>query len=65
MANRPQQKPQSEPSQPGLKVVEKPAEVSAPGGQGTPPAGEDASNQARQSEAAARRRVHPLRVWPD
>jgi hypothetical protein len=66
MANRPQQKPQSEPNPPGLKVVEKPAEGSAPSVQGDPAAGEkEASNQARHAEAAARRRLHPPRVWPD
>jgi hypothetical protein len=66
MAPRPQAKPQPEPGQPGLKVVEKPSEASTPAGQAKPAAEEDlAANQARQSEAAARRRLHPARVWPD
>jgi hypothetical protein len=66
MASRPQQKPQTEPNQPGLKVVEKPAESSAPRGQDSPRAGEGSeSKQGRHSEAAAQRRLHPHRVWPD
>jgi hypothetical protein len=60
MASRPQQRPKPEPGQPGLKVVEKPAESpesAAKDGQ--------AAAQARESEAASRRRLHPPRVWPD
>lgn len=67
MAPRPQQKPQPEPGQPGLKVVEKPAGASASGAKSNPGAGSDqaAANQSREAEAAARRRLHPPRVWPD
>jgi hypothetical protein len=66
MAARPQQKPQSESGQPGLKVVESQA---APSGSSEPPAPgaktDKTVNQARDSEAALRRRLHPPRVWPD
>lgn len=65
MATRPQQKPQSEPSQPGLKVVEKSAEVAPSIGQAKPAAKGDMAANQPQSQAAARRRLHPPRIWPD
>ncbi len=66
MASQPQQKPQSESGQPGLKVVESQAEPSASSGEPALEAKKgEPVNQARKSEAAARRRLHPPRVWPD
>lgn len=62
MPPRPQQKTQ--PAQPGLKVVD-----AEPGGQPDKgKLGETAKPTAEQQEedrAAARRRLHPPRVWPD
>jgi hypothetical protein len=65
MASRPQQKPEPAPSQPGLKVVEKPA-PSGPAGQSEPEAkNARAEDRTREAQAAARRRLHPPRIWPD
>ncbi len=67
MAPRPQQQPPAKPATPGLKVVEKQEEIAVPGGQVAPTAEdrEAEAYKARQAEAAARRRLHPPRVWPD
>ena len=64
---RPEQKPQPQAAQPGLKVVEKPAAgqkpVSAP--EAAEPEKQQDATQTRAAEAATRRRLHPARVWPD
>jgi hypothetical protein len=62
---RPQQKPQpaSQPSQAGLKVVDK-AEA-APSDKPAQPKVPAQSKAPAQDGAAARRRLHPARVWPD
>jgi hypothetical protein len=62
---RPQQHPQagSQPAQAGLKVVDSAkAESSGKPAQSTPTAGAKAPEQ---DAAAARKRLHPARVWPD
>jgi hypothetical protein len=65
---RPQQKPQpsAETGKPGLKVVDKTTENAAPAEPAKAEAkAEAAASKAAESEAAARRRRHPPRVWPD
>lgn len=66
---RPQHKPQPEPQSPqaGLKVVGNgQAEPSGAAQQaGKPAQGATTEKQAQASAAAARRRLHPARVWPD
>ena len=64
---RPQEKqpPGPDQNQPGLKVVDKDSgkRPEAPATDAAPQ--EDADQKARAAEAAARRRMHPPRVWPD
>jgi hypothetical protein len=65
MASRAQQKPQAEPGQPGLKVVERP-EPSGSAGHAQPEGGNaQTEDRTREAQEAARRRLHPPRVWPD
>jgi hypothetical protein len=63
---RPQQKSEPPPPQPGLKVVANtPSEQPAAPKPAELPEHEAAAEQARQSQAAARHRLHPSRIWPD
>jgi hypothetical protein len=65
---RPQQKPQGggAPNQSGLKVVDNAkAEQSGSPGQAKTAAQDGDAAKPAADKAAARRRLHPARVWPD